>query len=229
MIRRRRGKQLFTMNIDQCVKFSDKDNDSTADEETHLHPRPKRRTGRSPNSSIHSEVRRFFLLSSLLLQRCLQIVHEIRQLSEMLRNQPRRVSSESEEKLEQCCQQLDELTSKVDRLISSESAMHRPSRPSPSSATPVNAVAIGTSNEEEFSDFHSDRLENFLRERIPMSESYDESSEIQPSTCFSSAMNTIFEPYQQLKDHLHKDLAGKLLATDTVIKQALGQMFRSKV
>ena len=41
-------------------------------------------------------------------------------------------------------------------------------------------------------------------------------------------MNAIFEPYQQLKEQLHKDLAAKLLATDNAMKQTLGQMFRSK-
>lgn len=33
------------------IQFSDKDDDSTADEEDLLHSRVKRRTGRSPNTS----------------------------------------------------------------------------------------------------------------------------------------------------------------------------------
>ena len=42
-------------------------------------------------------------------------------------------------------------------------------------------------------------------------------------------MKSAFEPYRDLKDNLHKDLAAKLLATDTVIKQTITQIFRSKV
>ena len=42
-------------------------------------------------------------------------------------------------------------------------------------------------------------------------------------------MKSVFEPYRDLKDNLHKDLAAKLLATDTVIKQTITQIFRSKV
>lgn len=50
--------------------------------------------------------------------------------------------------------------------------------------------------------------------------------------CFfivSLVMKSAFEPYRDLKDNLHKDLAAKLLATDTVIKQTITQIFRSKV
>jgi hypothetical protein len=43
------------------------------------------------------------------------------------------------------------------------------------------------------------------------------------------AMKSVFEPYRDMKDNLHKDLAAKLLATDTVIKQTITQIFRSKV
>jgi hypothetical protein len=42
-------------------------------------------------------------------------------------------------------------------------------------------------------------------------------------------MKSVFEPYRDMKDNLHKDLAAKLLATDTVIKQTITQIFRSKV
>jgi hypothetical protein len=42
-------------------------------------------------------------------------------------------------------------------------------------------------------------------------------------------MKSVFEPYRDLKDNLHKDLTAKLLATDTVIKQTITQIFRSKV
>jgi hypothetical protein len=42
-------------------------------------------------------------------------------------------------------------------------------------------------------------------------------------------MKSVFEPYKDLKDNLHKDLTAKLLATDTVIKQTITQIFRSKV
>lgn len=45
----------------------------------------------------------------------------------------------------------------------------------------------------------------------------------------SLAMQSVFEPYRDMKDNLHKDLAAKLLATDTVIKQTITQIFRSKV
>lgn len=42
-------------------------------------------------------------------------------------------------------------------------------------------------------------------------------------------MKSAFEPYHDLKDNLHKDLAAKLSAIDTVIKQTITQIFRSKV
>jgi hypothetical protein len=42
-------------------------------------------------------------------------------------------------------------------------------------------------------------------------------------------VKSVFEPYRDLKDDLHKDLTAKLLATDTVIKQTITQIFRSKV
>ncbi len=42
-------------------------------------------------------------------------------------------------------------------------------------------------------------------------------------------MKSVFEPYRDMKDNLHKDLATKLLATDNVIKQTITQIFRSKV
>jgi hypothetical protein len=42
-------------------------------------------------------------------------------------------------------------------------------------------------------------------------------------------MKSVFEPYRDIKDNLHKDLTAKLLATDTVIKQTITQIFRSKV
>ena len=43
------------------------------------------------------------------------------------------------------------------------------------------------------------------------------------------AMKSVFEPYDDMKDNLHKELAAKLLAMDTVIKQTITQIFRSKV
>lgn len=43
------------------------------------------------------------------------------------------------------------------------------------------------------------------------------------------AMKSVFEPYRDIKDNLHKDLTAKLLAADTVIKQTISQIFRSKV
>ena len=46
---------------------------------------------------------------------------------------------------------------------------------------------------------------------------------------FILEMKSVFEPYRDLKDSLHKDLTAKLLATDTVIKQTITQIFRSKV
>ena len=42
-------------------------------------------------------------------------------------------------------------------------------------------------------------------------------------------MKFIFEPYRDLKDNLQKDLTAKLSTTDTVIKQTITQIFRSKV
>lgn len=42
-------------------------------------------------------------------------------------------------------------------------------------------------------------------------------------------MQSVFEPYRDLKDNLQKELTAKLLATDTVIKQTITQIFRSKV
>jgi len=47
--------------------------------------------------------------------------------------------------------------------------------------------------------------------------------------CFLLAMKSVFEPYRDIKDNLHKDLTAKLLATDAVIKQTITQIFRSKV
>ena len=42
-------------------------------------------------------------------------------------------------------------------------------------------------------------------------------------------IKSAFDPYQDMKEKLHKDLAGKLLATDAVIKQTITQIFRAKV
>lgn len=117
-------------------------------------------------------------------------IDEIRRLTEILRRENIR-----KDKLEKCCEQIDDLTFKVDRLIKTEENVVEPREKS----TPVE-VSI---DQNEISDF--------LREKIP------------------TTMNSIFEPYQQLKDQLHKDLSAKLLATDAVMKETIGQMFRSKV
>ncbi|CAF4681094.1 unnamed protein product, partial [Rotaria sp. Silwood2] len=89
----------------------------------------------------------------------------------------------------------------------------RPSRPSPNAAP----VQVLTTNESQatLSDIHYDRLEAMLIEKI--------------QTYVQGAMKSVFEPYRDMKDNLHKDLAAKLLATDTVIKQTITQIFRSKV
>ncbi|CAF5041520.1 unnamed protein product, partial [Rotaria sp. Silwood1] len=101
------------------TETSDKDDDSTADEEDHLHTRIKRRGGRSPNSS------------QIVLNT--DSLHEIRQLTRLLNefhSHKTNIPSESllhmtshsdyEKKLEQCCQRLEQLSSKVDRLINLE-------------------------------------------------------------------------------------------------------------
>ncbi|CAF0952223.1 unnamed protein product [Rotaria sp. Silwood1] len=195
------------------TETSDKDDDSTADEEDHLHTRIKRRGGRSPNSS------------QIVLNT--DSLHEIRQLTRLLNefhSHKTNIPSESllhmtshsdyEKKLEQCCQRLEQLSSKVDRLINLEQPgiVSRPSRPSPNAA-PVQVLTIDESP-ATLSDTHYDRLEAILIEKI--------------QTYVEDAMKSVFEPYRDMKDNLHKDLAAKLLATDTVIKQTITQIFRSK-
>ncbi len=108
-------------------------------------------------------------------------------------------------------------------------AIPRPSRPSPN-AVPVEIV---TNNEPQttLSDTHYDRLEAILIEKI---QTYIQSGMINLyfKYCYSFfilAMKSVFEPYRDMKDNLHKELAAKLLATDTVIKQTITQIFRSKV
>ncbi|CAF0842028.1 unnamed protein product [Adineta steineri] len=216
------------------TETSDKDDDSTADEEDLLHTRIKRRSGRSPNSS------------QLILNN--DSLHEIRQLTRVLnelRTRTTNLASESmsqitsdsynDDKLDHCCQRLEQLTSKVDRLLSFEPSntimctlsseysllynnasflgvVSRQSRPSPNSF-PLDIV---TNNESQttLSDTHYDRLEAILIEKI--------------QTYVQSAMKSVFEPYREMKDNLHKDLAAKLLSTDNVIRQTITQIFRSK-
>ncbi|UJR37417.1 hypothetical protein I4U23_030121 [Adineta vaga] len=195
------------------TETSDKDDDSTADEEDLLHSRIKRRTGRSPNSAQ--------------MPLNVDALHAIRELTHQLneyRSHGTHLSSETipqatfqadyDDKLERCCQRLEQLTNKVDRLISFEQTgvVSRPNRPSPNAAT----VDILTTNEPQviLADAHYDRLEGMLVEKI--------------ETYVQGAMKAVFEPYRDLKDNLHKDLTAKLLATDTVIKQTITQIFRSK-
>ncbi|CAF2505505.1 unnamed protein product [Rotaria sp. Silwood2] len=195
------------------TETSDKDDDSTADEEELPHTRIKRRGGRSPNSS------------QIILNT--DSLHEVRQLTRLLnefRSHKTNIPSESlqhmtshsdyEKKLEQCCLRLEQLSSKVDRIINLEQSgiVSRPSRPSPNAAP----VQVLTTNESQatLSDIHYDRLEAMLIEKI--------------QTYVQGAMKSVFEPYRDMKDNLHKDLAAKLLATDTVIKQTITQIFRSK-
>ncbi|CAM2723862.1 unnamed protein product [Rotaria socialis] len=195
------------------TETSDKDDDSTADEESALHTRIKRRGGRSPNSS------QIGLNSDAL--------HEIRQLTRLLNDfrshktnmptgslQSIGLQLNYEKKLDQCCQRLDHLSSKVDRIINLEQSgiVSRPSRPSPNAA-PVQVVA-NSESQTPLSDVHYNRLEALLIEKT--------------ETYVQDAMKSVFEPYRDMKDNLHKDLAAKLLATDTVIKQTITQIFRSK-
>lgn len=82
------------------------------------------------------------------------------------------------------------------------------------------------------SDAHYDRLEAMLIEKVQAHVQTGKISTISTLHHFFSlllAMKSVFEPYRDLKDNLHKDLAAKLLATDTVIKQTITQIFRSKV
>ena len=93
-----------------------------------------------------------------------------------------RQQSKYDEKLERCCQRLEQLTSKVDRLINLEQTgnfyrtiikmilffysgvLSRPNRPSPSTA----ANDASTTNEPQvtLTDAHYDRLEAILVEKI---------------------------------------------------------------
>ena len=108
-------------------------------------------------------------------------MHEIRQLTHLLtelRSQRNDLSTEpmasattqlyNEEKLEHCCQRLEQLSAKVDRLMNFESAgqggTSRPSRPSPNAA-PVEVLAT-TEPQTTLSDTHYDRLEAILIEKI---------------------------------------------------------------
>ncbi|CAF3791812.1 unnamed protein product, partial [Rotaria sordida] len=191
----------------------DRDDDSTADEEDLLHSRVKRRSGRSPNSSQ-------IPLNVDALHAIRELTHQLNQHRSHVTNLSSEPISQTtyqpayDEKLERCCQRLEQLTSKVDRLINLEQTVvtSRPSRPSPSTA-PIDII---TTNEPELTltDAHYDRLETILIEKI--------------QTYVQAAMKSVFEPYRDLKDNLHKELAAKLLATDTVIKQTITQIFRSK-
>ncbi|CAF4423335.1 unnamed protein product, partial [Rotaria magnacalcarata] len=193
---------------------SDRDDDSTADEEDLLHSRVKRRSGRSPNNSQ-------IPLNVDALHAIRELTHQLNQYRSHVTNLSSEAiplatsQSDYDEKLERCCQRLEQLTSKVDRLFNFEQtvAVSRPSRPSPNSAS----VDIIATNEPELilTDAHYDRLEAILIEKI--------------QAHVQAAMKSVFEPYRDLKDNLHKDLAAKLLATDTVIKQTITQIFRSKV
>lgn len=106
----------------------------------------------------------------------------------------------------------------------------RPSRPSPNAAP----VQVLSNNESQMplSDAHYSRLEALLIEKI---ETYVQNSRKILHVLyflfftFLLAMKSVFEPYREMKDNLHKDLAAKLFATDTVIKQTITQIFRSKV
>ncbi|CAF0777300.1 unnamed protein product [Rotaria sp. Silwood1] len=189
---------------------SDRDDDSTADEEDLLHSRVKRRSGRSPNTSQ-------IPLNVDTLHAIRELTHQLNQHRSHVTSEPisqTTYQSEYDEKLERCCQRLEQLTNKVDRLINLEQTVvaSRPSRPSPNTA-PIDIIAT---NEPELTltDAHYDRLEAILIEKI--------------QTYVQAAMKSVFEPYRDLKDNLHKDLAAKLLATDTVIKQTITQIFRSK-
>ena len=74
--------------------------------------------------------------------------------------------SDYEDKLEQCCDRLDQLTSKVDRLRSHEvsSGAPRPSRPNSNAAS----ADASTTNEVQatLADVHYDQLEGILVEKI---------------------------------------------------------------
>ncbi|CAF1099603.1 unnamed protein product [Rotaria sordida] len=195
------------------MDLNDRDDDSTADEEDLLHSRVKRRSGRSPNSSQ-------IPLNVDALHAIRELTHQLNQHRSHVTNLSSEPISQTtyqpayDEKLERCCQRLEQLTSKVDRLINLEQTVvtSRPSRPSPSTA-PIDII---TTNEPELTltDAHYDRLETILIEKI--------------QTYVQAAMKSVFEPYRDLKDNLHKELAAKLLATDTVIKQTITQIFRSK-
>ena len=108
----------------------------------------------------------------------------------------------------------------------------RPSRPSPNAA-PVEILATHEP-QVTLSDTHYDRLEAILIEKI---QTLVQSGEFLSFFIFnrhivelnSLGMKSAFEPYRDLKDNLHKDLAAKLSATDSVIKQTITQTFRSKV
>ena len=184
-------------------------------------------------------------------------MHEIRQLTRLLAELRSNSSSDgvfpsanNDTKLEQCCQRLEQLTNKVDRWISFEQSsksasfslfnshpshsgiVSRPSRPSPNAA-PVEIVSTSESS-STISDAHYDRLEAILIDKM---QTYIQAGMTKKNLCFLSlhslslslAMQSVFEPYRDMKDNLHKDLAAKLLATDTVIKQTITQIFRSKV
>lgn len=107
----------------------------------------------------------------------------------------------------------------------------RPSRPSPHAAP----VEIVTGNEQTttLTDVNYDRLESILVEKLQVylqTGSLLRTENLRFELWFVfSAMQSIFEPYEQVKDNMHKDLPAKLFATDSVIKQTVGQIFRSKV
>ncbi|CAF0928166.1 unnamed protein product [Adineta ricciae] len=206
------GRQVID-DFSDPTETSDKDDDSTADEEDLLHSRIKRRTGRSPNSSqIPLNIDALHAIRELTHQLNEYRTHGVHLAAESLSQAT--FQSEYDEKLERCCQRLEQLTTKVDRLISFEQTgvVSRPNRPSPNTAQ----MDIIATNEPHvtLADAHYDRLEAMLIEKI--------------ETYVQGAMKSVFEPYRDLKDNLHKDLTAKLLATDTVIKQTITQIFRSK-
>lgn len=195
------------------TETSDKDDDSTADEEDLLHSRVKRRSGRSPtNSQLPLTADALHAIQELTNQLTEYRSHMTNLSSEPLASAASQL--DFEDKLEQCCQRLEQLSNKVDRFINFEQTgvIHRPNRPSPNTAS----VDLLTTNEPQvnLTDAHYDRLETILTEKI--------------QAHIQGAMKSVFEPYRDIKDNLHKDLTAKLSATDTVIKQTITQIFRSK-
>ncbi|CAF1073408.1 unnamed protein product, partial [Didymodactylos carnosus] len=214
-----------------ATETSDKDDDSTADEgeqQPQTHPRIKRRA-RSPNSILP-------LQSGSIGNEAL---HAIRELSSQLSSfrvnyliQPPPLTSSStattaitnpqdfSEKLERCSQRIEQLTNKFDRFMTLDQQqtpganIHSilSTRPNPSDNVTSNNGSLNS--DLNLTDAHYARLENILVEKIQV--------------YVQGAVKAVFEPYKDLKDNLHKDLAHKLLSTDNVIKSTMTQIFRSK-